>query len=54
VVERHGVAVFQLQYGSRHDGLFANAEVHFAGNPAVIPYPGDGFLEKAASKHIFV
>jgi hypothetical protein len=54
VVEGHRIAIPQLQYGAGNDGLFSNAQVHFTGNPAIIPHPGDGFLEQTASEHIFV
>jgi hypothetical protein len=54
VVEGHRISVLKLQNGSGNNSFFSNAQVHFAGNPAIIPQPPDGFLEQAASEHIFV
>ena len=51
MIEGHGITLLKLENGSGRDRLLTGTEVHFTGDPAMLPELAYRFFEAAAEKH---
>jgi hypothetical protein len=54
MIQRHGVAVFEVPDYSGGNGLFSKPDMHFPGDLAPVPQIRDGLLKLPAPEHLSV